>query len=212
MFTQKLEALKRSVNDVNTDGRDITVIGVTKYTDIPLINDTVQGKLSDLAENKVQRLIELKSYIPQARLHLIGHLQTNKTKQAVACADLIQSVDSLKILKEISKEAGKINKIQDILIQVNIAHEDAKFGLYEAEASELIRIAEETEYINLRGLMTIMPIEFNEEYYKKMENYYGEMKVSHPSLSILSMGMTNDYETAIKYGSNMIRIGSYLFK
>lgn len=212
MFTQKLEALKHSVNDVNTDGRDITIVGVTKYTDIPLINDTVQGKLADLAENKVQRLIELKNYIPQAKLHLIGHLQTNKTKQAVACADLIQSVDSLKLLKEISKEAGKINKIQDILIQVNIAHEDAKFGLYEEEACELIRIAEETENINLRGLMTIMPIEFNEEYYKKMENYYGEMKVSHPSLSILSMGMTNDYETAIKYGSNMIRIGSYLFK
>ena len=212
MFTQKLEALKHSVNDVNIDGRDITIVGVTKYTDISLINDTVQGKLDDLAENKVQRLIELKNYIPQAKLHLIGHLQTNKTKQAVACADLIQSVDSLKLLKEISKEAGKINKIQDILIQVNISHEDAKFGLYEEEACELIRIAEETENINLRGLMTIMPIEFNEEYYKKMENFNCEMKVSHPSLSILSMGMTNDYETAIKYGSNMIRIGSYLFK
>ena len=212
MFAQRLETLKKSIDSVNTENRDITIVGVTKYTDIPLINETVNGALSDLAENKVQRLVELRSYMPEAKLHLIGHLQTNKAKQAVACADLIQSVDSIKILNEISKESKKINKIQDILVQVNIAHEEAKFGLYEEEAKELIRIASETDNINLRGLMTIMPIEFNEEYYAKMGDFYGEMKIVFPALSILSMGMTNDYETAIKYGSNMIRVGSYLFK
>ena len=168
--------------------------------------------MKDLAENRVQRLVELKAQNTNAKLHLIGHLQTNKAKQAVASADLIQSVDSLKVLLEISKEAKKINKIQDILVQVNIAHEDAKFGVYENEAVDLINRAFEAENINICGLMTIMPFEFNEENYKKMEYFYNECKVFHPELKILSMGMTNDFETAIRYGSNMIRVGSYLFK
>lgn len=212
MFTQRLNKLKELINNANPYQREITIVGVTKYTEISQINETVNGELNDLAENKVQRLIELKAQNTSAKLHLIGHLQTNKAKQAVACADLIQSVDSLKILNEISKEAKKINKIQNILIQVNIAHEDAKFGLYENEASELIKQASETENINLCGLMTIMPIEFNENYYKKMEEFYEEQKTICPNLKILSMGMTNDFETAIRYGSTMIRVGSYLFK
>lgn len=212
MFTQRLNKLKELINNANPYQREITIVGVTKYTEISQINETVNGELNDLAENKVQRLIELKAQNTSAKLHLIGHLQTNKAKQAVACADLIQSVDSLKILNEISKEAKKINKIQNILIQVNIAHEDAKFGLYENEASELIKQASETENINLCGLMTIMPIEFNESYYKKMEEFYEEQKTICPDLKILSMGMTNDFETAIRYGSTMIRVGSYLFK
>ncbi len=212
MFTQRLAELRKSVENANPDNRKITIVGVTKYTEIPKINETVNGKLEDLAENRVQRLIELKEQNISAKLHLIGHLQTNKAKQAVACADLIQSVDSLKILNEISKESNKIGKIQNILIQVNIAHEEAKFGLYENEAAELIKIAAETENINLCGLMTIMPIEFNEDYYKKMGEFYGEQKIKYPQLEILSMGMTNDFETAIRYGSNMIRVGSYLFK
>lgn len=212
MFTQRLNKLKELINNANPYQREITIVGVTKYTEISQINETVNGELNDLAENKVQRLVELKAQNTSAKLHLIGHLQTNKAKQAVACADLIQSVDSLKILNEISKEAKKINKIQNILIQVNIAHEDAKFGLYENEASELIKQASETENINLCGLMTIMPIEFNESYYRKMEEFYEEQKTICPNLKILSMGMTNDFETAIRYGSTMIRVGSYLFK
>jgi len=212
VFTQRLNKLKELINNANPYQREITIVGVTKYTEISQINETVNGELNDLAENKVQRLIELKAQNTSAKLHLIGHLQTNTAKQAVACADLIQSVDSLKILNEISKEAKKINKIQNILIQVNIAHEDAKFGLYENEASELIKQASETENINLCGLMTIMPIEFNESYYKKMEEYYEKQKTICPNLKILSMGMTNDFETAIRYGSTMIRVGSYLFK
>ncbi len=212
MFTQRLKTLRETIEKVNPDNRSITIVGVTKYTEISKINDTVKGELGDLAENKVQRLIELKAQNVPAKLHLIGHLQTNKTKQAVACADLIQSVDSLKVLNEISKESKKIDKIQDILIQVNIAHEDAKFGLYESEAAELIKIATETGNINLCGLMTIMPIEFNEDNYKKMEEFYQTQKNKYPQLKILSMGMTNDFETAIRYGSTMIRVGSYLFK
>ena len=113
MFTQRLNKLKELINNANPYQREITIVGVTKYTEISQINETVNGELNDLAENKVQRLIELKAQNTSAKLHLIGHLQTNKAKQAVACADLIQSVDSLKILNEISKEAKKINKIQN---------------------------------------------------------------------------------------------------
>ena len=212
MFAQKLNDLKKAINAINAENRDITIVGVTKYTEISQINSTVNGLLQDLAENRVQRLVELKAQNTNAKLHLIGHLQTNKAKQAVACADLIQSVDSFKILSEISKEAKKISKTQDILLQINIAHEDAKFGIYENEAVDLIKAAFETENINPCGLMTIMPIEFDEENYKKMGAFYNEQKVLHPELKILSMGMTNDFETAIRYGSNMIRVGSYLFK
>lgn len=212
MFSQKLNELKKRIENINTENREIRIIGVTKYTEISQINSTVNGLLNDLAENRVQRLIELKQQNVNANLHLIGHLQTNKVKQAVASADLIQSVDSLKVLQEISKEAKKINKIQDILIQINIAHEDAKYGIYDNEAEDLIKRAFETENLNLCGLMTIMPIEFNEDNYKRMEFFYNEQKAKHSGLKILSMGMTNDFETAIRYGSNMIRVGSYLFK
>ncbi len=212
MFSQKLNDLKKSVDAINIQNREITIVGVTKYTEISQINSTVNGLLNDLAENRVQRLVELKAQNTNAKLHLIGHLQTNKAKQAVLSADLIQSVDSVKVLQEISKEAKKINKIQDILIQINIAHEDAKFGVYENEAVDLINQSFETENINTCGLMTIMPLDFNEENYKKMEAFYNEQKVFHPELRILSMGMTNDFETAIRHGSNMIRVGSYLFK
>ena len=212
MFSQKLNELKNRIENINTENREIRIIGVTKYTEISQINSTVNGLLNDLAENRVQRLIELKQQNVNANLHLIGHLQTNKVKQAVASADLIQSVDSLKVLQEISKEAKKINKIQDILIQINIAHEDAKYGIYDNEAEDLIKRAFETENLNLCGLMTIMPIEFNEDNYKRMEFFYNEQKAKHSGLKILSMGMTNDFETAIRYGSNMIRVGSYLFK
>lgn len=212
MFSQKLEALKKSIQSVNPSGREITIVGVTKYTDISKINETVNGNLADLAENRVQRLIQLKETGIHSKLHLIGHLQTNKVKHAVSCADLIQSVDSDKVLSEINKESKKISKNQDILIQVNIAHEDAKFGAFEAESEELINKASELNNINLCGLMTIMPIEFNEDYYKKMQEFYLNQQLKHPQLKILSMGMTNDFETAIRYGSNMIRVGSYLFK
>lgn len=212
MFSQKLNELKKRIENINTENREIRIIGVTKYTEISQINSTVNGLLNDLAENRVQRLIELKQQNVNANLHLIGHLQTNKVKQSVASADLIQSVDSLKVLQEISKEAKKINKIQDILIQINIAHEDAKYGIYDNEAEDLIKRAFETENLNLCGLMTIMPIEFNEDNYKRMAFFYNEQKAKHSGLKILSMGMTNDFETAIRYGSNMIRVGSYLFK
>lgn len=212
MFSQKLKELRNSINLINTDNREITIVGVTKYTEISQINSTVNGLLDDLAENRVQRLVELKAQNTNAKLHLIGHLQTNKVRQAVATADLIQSVDSLKILHEISKEAKRINKIQDVLIQINIAHEETKYGIYENEAEYLINCASEAENINLCGLMTIMPIEYDEEYYKKMQFFYNEQKIKNSNLNILSMGMTNDFETAIRYGSTMIRIGSYLFK
>ena len=98
------------------------------------------------------------------------------------------------------------------MIQVNIAHEDAKYGIYEDEAEYLINCASEAENVNLCGLMTIMPIEYNEDYYKKMQFFYNEQRIKNSKLNILSMGMTNDFETAIRYGSTMIRIGSYLFK
>lgn len=212
MFEQRLKSLENEIAKSNIDHRKITVVGVTKYTEIDKIDKIINGQLENLAENKVQRLILLRDKMPSTKLHLIGHLQTNKVKNAVLCADLIQSVDSAKILCEISKESKKINKIQDILIQVNIAHEERKFGLIESDAEDLIKKALETENIRLRGLMTIMPIEFNEDHYKKMEDFYKNLQIKYPQLNILSMGMTNDFATAVKYGSNMVRVGTYLFK
>lgn len=212
MLAERLSDLKKLVDDANTDKRSITIVGVTKYTEIERIAETVGGALNDLAENRVQRLVQLKQQPINAKLHLIGHLQSNKVRHAVQCADMIQSVDSEAILREIGREAVRQNKLQGILIQVNIADEEVKFGADADEVRSLAEAAVNTEGISLRGLMTIMPIEINEEYYIRMNGLFNELKAVFPCLETLSMGMTNDFALAIKHGSNMIRIGSYLFK
>ena len=151
----------------------------------------------------------LKDYFEQHNIeyHFIGHLQTNKAKKAVQIFDLIQSVDSLKLAKEIDKRARQINKIQDILVEVNIGKEPQKYGIMPDETLNFVKEISNLENIVVKGLMCMPPLHKNPRpYFKEMKKTYDNSK-----LEILSMGMSNDYKIAIEEGSTMIRIGTLIF-
>ncbi len=198
----------------NGIGQKVTLVAVTKNQPIDVIPALAEAGVTDFAENRVSALLEKAELMPGKR-HLIGHLQTNKVKKALSAADLIQSVDSLHLAREISRCAVLANKTVDILIQVNIAKEEQKFGIYEEELDCLLQEVSTLPNVKIRGLMAIMPIETKDEYYTKMyEIYrnYAELKPYDISMDILSMGMSNDYATAVKYGANMVRVGTALYR
>jgi pyridoxal phosphate enzyme (YggS family) len=150
---------------------------------------------------------------------MVGHLQTNKVKEAVRIFDLIQSVDSLRLAAEIDKQAAKINKIQDILIEIKTSPEATKFGLSPAETIETLRVMAQFRNINIKGLMTVAPIvdspEETRPYFKKLrelQDSINAQRTTHNALRILSMGMTDDFEVAIEEGSNMVRLGRAIFE
>jgi len=147
---------------------------------------------------------------------LVGHLQTNKVKDAVRIFDLIQSVDSLRLAAEIDKQAAKINKIQDILIEIKTSPEATKFGLKPNAAIEVIKEIAQLKNINMKGLMTIAPLvdepEKTRPYFRQLRELRDYLRAMNYELGILSMGMTDDFEVAIEEGSNMVRIGRAIFE
>jgi len=199
----------------------VKIVGVVKYQSVEDANALIsEGSVTDIAENYVQALVERNNLFLPAKRHLIGHLQTNKVKAAISVADMIQSVDSVKLLREIEKQAAKISKPVEVLLQVNIAREEAKTGIFEEQLDELILSASEMPHIRVKGLMSIMPIETKLLYYQKMYALFIDKREylvhnicsNNISMDYLSMGMSSDYETAIKCGSNMIRLGRCLFR
>ena len=166
-------------------------------------------------ENKVQELLEKVDIASDIKWHFIGHLQTNKVKYIVEFVSLIHSVDSIKLVKEIDYRCNKINKTMDILIQFNIANENTKFGLKIDEAFEFIENCQEFTNVNIKGIMLMGPNCDDEnkirETFKTGYKLFESLKQKFPSISILSMGMSNDYKIAIEEGSTMVRIGSLLF-
>lgn len=197
----------------NGIGQKVTLVAVTKNQPVDVIPQLAEAGVLHFAENRVVALEEKASLMPGTR-HLIGHLQTNKVKKAIACADLIQSVDSLRLAAEIDRCAALAGKVVDILIQVNIAKEPQKFGIEEENLDGLLASVSRMEHLRVRGLMAIMPIETKDAYYAKMyEIYrnYAELKPYNISMDILSMGMSGDYATAVRYGANMVRVGSALY-
>ncbi len=206
------EEVSRIISE-NGIGQTVTIVAVTKNQPATVIPELATLGVCDFAENRVSALLERASLMNGTR-HLIGHLQTNKVKKAISCADLIHSVDSLHLAKEISRCSEISNQISDILIQVNIAKEPQKFGVYEEDLDQLLKDVSELPNLRIRGLMAIMPIETKDEYYSKMYDLYrkySEIKSYNISMDILSMGMSNDYATAVRYGSNMIRVGTALY-
>ena len=150
--------------------------------------------------------------------HFIGHLQTNKVKYIADKVDLIHSVDSIKLLKEINKRAAQKDRVINVLIQVNVANDEAKFGIETSDLEDFIKEASEMTNIKVQGLMTIVPFEIEKEnlrpYFKKMNEIFDNMKnlkIDNVNMKYLSMGMTNDYDIAIEEGSNMVRIGTGIF-
>ena len=214
MIKQNYDEIIKSISEY-TDPSKITIVAVTKYQTVEDANEAILCGIKDIGENRVQQLVERNSLLLPSKRHLIGHLQTNKVKNAVAVADLIQSVDSVRVATEISKQAAKIYKIQEVLIEVNIANEPTKTGASVFDLKEIINVCEELSNIRVNGLMAVMPVSADEYYFEKMSDLFLNTKSNHYAntrLNILSMGMSGDYLLAIKYGSNMIRLGRTLFK
>ena len=199
---------------------DITLLAATKTVDAQTINHAISLGLDHIGENRVQELLsKYEQYdLEHCSLQFIGHLQTNKVRQIVDKVDLIQSVDSFKLAKEISNQSLKRDKVTDILVEVNIGREENKSGVFKENLEELLCQISELKGISVKGLMTIPPICENEhkilKYFNNMHKLFidiSQKKLDNVNMTILSMGMSADYYEAILEGANMVRVGSALF-
>lgn len=199
---------------------DVRLMAVTKTVDPIFINYALDYGINLIGENRVQELLRKKDelHLDGVEKHLIGHLQTNKASQIVGEVDMIQSVDSLKIAKEIAKQSVKKGIVTDVLLEINIGEEESKTGFSSAEFYENLHEISEIGAIRIKGIMTIPPICENNtilcKYFEKIHNIYvdiKEKKLDNIDVNILSMGMSGDYEQAILCGSNLVRIGSSIF-
>lgn len=198
---------------------DVLLVAVTKTHTPQEINIAIDEGVTDIGENKVQEILDKYDRVKPVRWHLIGHLQTNKVKYIIDKVCLIHSVDSLKLAKEIDKRAAQHGIMMDILIQVNAAEEESKFGIRADETEEMIReILASCEHVRIRGLMCIAPMAEDPEqvrpYFREVRQQYDKFgAIEHERLDFqyLSMGMSHDYQAAIKEGANLVRVGSAIF-
>lgn len=198
---------------------EVLLVAVTKTRTPEEINEAIDAGATDIGENKVQEVMDKFDFVKPTRWHLIGHLQTNKVKYIIDKVSMIHSVDSLKLAEEINKRAAQHNLTMDILIQVNSAQEESKFGITTEETGRLIQsILETCENIHIRGLMCIAPYDDNAEnvriYFhqvKELYDQYAQKKNERLDFQYLSMGMSHDFGVAIKEGSNLIRVGTSIF-
>lgn len=199
---------------------DIIFLAATKTVEPVYINRAISCGLKYIGENRVQELLaKYDDYdLENASLHFIGHLQSNKIRQIVGKVDLIQSVDSIKLAGEISRQGKLKNTSTDILVEVNIGGEENKSGVEPEKLEELLGEISALENISVKGLMTIPPICENEteirKYFSRMNKLFIDIKgkkLDNISMEILSMGMSSDYQEAIYEGANMVRVGSALF-
>jgi len=192
----------------------VTLVAISKTKPVSSIQELYNLGQRDFGENYVQELVEKEALLPKdINWHFIGHLQTNKVKLIAPFVQLIHGVDSLKLLREINKQAEKYNRVIDCLLQVHIAQEETKFGLNEEELQSLVKEYATTEMKNVRvcGLMGMASFSTDIQKVRKEFEYLKELFDSVPNFEILSMGMSSDYKTAIEEGSTMVRIGSLLF-
>ncbi len=211
--------IKKACERANRNVDEVTLIAVSKTKPLCDIEELITYGETEFGENKVQELVDKYEHVSKpVDWHLIGHLQTNKVKYIVDKACLIHSVDSVHLAKEIEKEAAKHNVIVNILIQVNIAHEDTKFGIDATEIYNMIDEIKDYEHVRVKGLMTIAPFvdnpEENRVHFRNLHQLLLDIKsknIDNIDMSILSMGMTNDYEVAIEEGATMVRVGTGIF-
>lgn len=215
VIAMKDEAAKKS----GRPGEDVLLVAVTKLHTAEEINEAIDCGITDIGENKVQEIMDKFDHVKPVRWHLIGHLQTNKVKYIIDKVSMIHSVDSLKLAQEINKRAEQHGLVMDILIQVNSAMEESKFGITTEETGQLIKdILDTCPHVRIRGLMCIAPFEENPEdariYFEEVKKQYDEYGgIQHERLDFkyLSMGMSNDFQVAIEAGSNLIRVGTLIF-
>ena len=193
----------------------VRIMAVTKTVPYERVNTVIDDGITLLGENRVQEYLEKKDhYRSGAEVHFIGRLQTNKVKYIIDSVKLIHSLDSMKLAEEIDRQATKKGICMDVLAEVNIGGEESKSGVPESEVRQLICEASQLKNIKIRGLMTIPPVGKSEESIEKMQRLFCDLRSDKPDnvdMDILSMGMSSDYALAVKYGSNIVRIGSGIF-
>jgi len=215
-----LERIRQAAIGCNRQGTDIRLVAVSKTMPAEAVIEAIEAGITDFGENYIQEAREKTSSLIRYPVtwHYIGHLQSNKAKYAVRMFDLIHSVDSLKLAGELNKYAKKIAKVQAILIQVNVAREDTKSGVYVEDTLPLLREISQFENLAVKGLMT-MPPYFNapekvRPYFAALRELRDRMKDENlPNICMeeLSMGMTGDFEAAVQEGSTMVRVGTAIF-
>ena len=198
---------------------EVTLIAVSKTKPVEMLQEIYDENIRDFGENKVQELCSKMEQLPSdIRWHMIGHLQRNKVKYIVGKVELIHSVDTYRLAEEINIQAKKQNVIVPILVEVNIAHEESKFGISAEDAILLVEEISKLENVRIRGLMTIAPFVENPEdnrlYFRKIKQL--SVDISHKNIdninmNVLSMGMTGDYEVAIEEGASFVRVGTGIF-
>lgn len=223
MLKENLEVVEENIRKAcEKSGRqrsEVTLIAVSKTKPVETLQEAYDLGVRVFGENKVQELTEKYDTLPDdIEWHMIGHLQRNKIKYIINKADLIHSVDSIRLAEAIEKEAAKHDKIADILIEVNVAREESKFGLLPEEVDAFVDKVTEFSHIRVKGLMTIAPYVENPEenrpvfaLLRKLSVDIAKKNAHNITMSVLSMGMTNDYEVAIEEGATMVRVGTGIF-
>ena len=209
------ENVTKACEQAGRSEQEVTLLAVSKTKPVDMLMDVYRAGARDFGENKVQELVDKIPQMPSdVRWHMIGHLQRNKVKYIVSDMDLIHSVDSVKLAAEIDRQAKRVGKVQDILMEVNIGAEASKSGVMPDELPELLAQAAEFSNIRVKGLMTIPPPGDNEKFLFEMQKLFLDIsakKMDNIDMDILSMGMSGDYADAIRYGATIVRIGSALF-
>lgn len=222
-ISENIENIRKNIDAAckrsGRDPKDVLLLAVSKTVDVDRIKVAVGCGLNSLGENRVQEIME--KYEPMGenvKWHLIGHLQTNKVKYIIDKVELIHSVESIKLAEEINKQAKKHNLVMDVLVEVNMADEESKFGVKPEETESFIRELALMDNIRVRGLMTVAPnVENGEEnrvYFRNMKQLLVDINaknINNINMDILSMGMTGDYETAVEEGATIVRVGTGIF-
>ncbi len=217
---QSVEArIQAACDRAGRSRKEVTLIAVSKTKPVEMLQTIYDAGSRDFGENKVQEMCDKIEQLPtDIRWHMIGHLQTNKVKYIVGRVSLIHSVDSLHLAQEIEKQAAKLDVIVPILIEVNIAEEESKFGIHKEETISLVREVAALPHIRIQGLMTIAPYvenpEDNRAYFRGIKQLSVDIareNIDNVSMDCLSMGMTGDYEVAIEEGATMVRVGTGIF-
>lgn len=223
MITENLEQVRKNIDEAcrmaGRDPKEVTLIAVSKTKPVSMLKEAYDAGARCFGENKVQEIMDKHPQLPEdIQWHMIGHLQRNKVKYIVDKVSMIHSVDSLRLAQTIEQEAAKHNVCVPVLLEVNVAQEESKFGLKMDEVLPLIDTIADFPHIKVQGLMTIAPYvenaEDNRDFFRQLKKLSVDIEaknINNVSMSVLSMGMTGDYQVAVQEGATMVRVGTGIF-
>lgn len=223
MITENLEQVRKNIDEAcrmaGRDPKEVTLIAVSKTKPVSMLKEAYDAGARCFGENKVQEIMDKHPQLPEdIQWHMIGHLQRNKVKYIVDKVSMIHSVDSLRLAQTIEQEAAKHNVCVPVLLEVNVAQEESKFGLKMDEVLPLIDTIADFPHIKVQGLMTIAPYvenaEDNRDFFRQLKKLSVDIEaknINNVSMSVLSMGITGDYQVAVQEGATMVRVGTGIF-